>query len=419
MLARLAWSLLLVLLFGTMIAGRLTMSRWGISEAGDLEIRLPLLGLLLTWFLLWPWATRRELSEGWPTAMKLVVLHLGVLILAGMWADPQARVWRSIFDLLVVLTMVGIAIVATRWDPRQAALQFVVMLYATGIFFALVGLATASFSDRGRLAALGGGPNVFVRFMVLGLLAAIVLAVHRKRLWYLAPVPLLGYAALLSGSRGGLISALLIALVALLWYARRIRPRYVIGGALLALVGLRFLTNTDTDGRLGWIYRRYSIESLTENQYASRPELLRQALDIFNQHPIAGGGIDSFAATYAPGQSGAYAHNYFASVAADTGTVGLCVLAAALLAILVSAARNLSHATAPQAGLVFGALFILTASNFSGDYYDSRIGWVLLAVALTGLTSRHARDTAAAAHRARPAPSATGHRARRDLPPLR
>lgn len=382
--AQLPWSLLLILLFGTLTAGRSTMSRWGIPEADDFEIRIPLLGLLLTWFLLWITATRRDVAERWPTTMKLVVLHFGVLLLAGLWAEPQAQIWSSAFDLLVLLTLVCVAMTAANRDPRRAALQFAVMLYATGIFFALIGLAMGNFNAQGRLAALGGGPNVFVRVVLLGLLAAIVLAVHRKRLLYLAAAPLLAYAAVLSGSRGGLISALLTGQLALLYYGRRFKPRYVISGVLLALGTLYLLTGAGAEGRLGWIYRRYSLELLINNQYSNRPELIQQAMDIFAEHPVAGAGIDSFAATYAPGQSDMYAHNYVASIAADTGAIGLCVLAVALLAVLVSALRRLRTATAAQAGLLFGTLFILIAANFSGDYYDSRTGWVCLAVALAG-----------------------------------
>jgi O-antigen ligase len=387
---RLSWSLLLALLFGTLMAGRFTVSRWGMPEAYDFDIRIPLFGVLLCWFLVWISEARQVVTGRWPAAVKLVLLHFGVLLLAGAWAQPRARVVTSLFDLLVLLAIVVMALVAARRAPRRAALQFVVMLYATGILYAVLGLVGGSFSYRGRLAALGGGPNVFVRVVVLGLLAAVVLAVHHRRIWYLAPAPLLGYAAVLSGSRGGLISALVTALVALLYYARRIKPGHVVGGVLLILAALGFLTGTDAEGRLAWIDRRYSIEQLTTNQYAHRPALIQQALEIFSQHPIIGAGIDSFAATYAPGQSGAYAHNYFASVAADTGILGLCVLGIALLAVMAAAWRRLRTATAAQAGLLFGALFVLAASNFSGDYYDSRFCWVFLAVALAGLTGRRA-----------------------------
>jgi O-antigen ligase len=374
--------LLLAILFCTLLAGRLSLSRWGLDSAEDMELRIPLLAGVVLIFLAWRVTLRPHRASRWPTAMRMVVLHIGVLMLAGLWADPHARVWTAALDLLALLTLVIVAMSASQCHPERAALQFVVMLYGAGISYALIGLLAGSFSTHGRLTALSGGPNVFVRIVLLGLLASIVLAVRDRQVWYLAPVPLLAYAALLSGSRGGLISAIVTGLFALLYYARRFRPRHVLGGTALMLGTLYLLAGFGAEQRLGWVQRRYSMDLLADNRFASRPELIRQALRIFAEHPYTGGGLDSFAATYSPGQSGAYAHNYLASVAADTGLIGLVVLALALVAVLVATMRRLRKASAAQVGLLFGALFIMIASNFSGDYYDSRLAWVFFGIAL-------------------------------------
>ena len=51
---------------------------------------------------------------------------------------------------------------------------------------------------------------MFVRIEILGVIFAVGLAVLGARRWVLLPVPLLLVAAVLSGSRGGLVAFLLV-----------------------------------------------------------------------------------------------------------------------------------------------------------------------------------------------------------------
>lgn len=374
--------LLLGLLFVTVLSGRMTIGRWGMAAGGDLQIRLVLLAVLAIWFLLWYGATARSVVHRVSPAVALVSVHLGTLVLSGFWAQPDARVLTSVADLLMVAALAFIGSRIAAVDPRATARVLVILFLLAGLAYAGVGLLTSSFGSQGRLAVLGGGPNVFVRVVILGVIAAVAVAIERRRPAILLAAPVLAYAALLSGSRGGLSSGLVTAIIALLVYARRIRVKYVVAALAVLFAALVGVSTTGLGSEHSSVFERYSPASVAAGGYSNRPVLIERATDIFLTNPGYGGGIDSYAATYAPGQAGAYAHNYIASVAADTGLLGLAGLTVAILAVGLTFLRRARAMSATQAGLMFGGIFILLASNFSGDYYDSRLAWILFAVGL-------------------------------------
>ena len=86
---------------------------------------------------------------------------------------------------------------------------------------------------QGRYSAFGGGPNVFVRIQILGILSAVALYLFHRKLLPLFAVPLFLLAAVLSGSRAGLLAGVAVGGAALLRMRRRLRA-----GPVLAAVGL-------------------------------------------------------------------------------------------------------------------------------------------------------------------------------------
>jgi O-antigen ligase len=162
-----------------------------------------------------------------------------------------------------------------------------------------------------------------------------------------APAVLLGFVALipissllLSGSRGGFISLLVEALLAVvvIFLFGSLRARQatalVVGAAILAAALLFF-----------WMAPRHIAQRLatmgdgthlTEVELAERLVVSRDSLGIFRQHPSLGAGLGSFETAFPRFQSlpadfrWDHAHNDYAEALAETGLAGAAILLCAL-----------------------------------------------------------------------------------------
>ncbi|HWG98677.1 MAG TPA: O-antigen ligase family protein [Pilimelia sp.] len=373
---------LVVLLFVVALAGRFNLSR--LDPSIDLDARLVGCVVLAVATFFW----RLHHARGWPpggrqTGAALLAVLVVYQLITVFWAPPGARVAESLGNLVALLVVVGCAAVIVRPDPGHAATVLLWCCLAAAALYA-VGALLSGASVQGRYAAFGGGPNVFVRVQCLGVIAAVTVALARRRYALLLPIPLFLLAAVLSGSRGGLV-ALIGAVVAFaVCFFHRLRLWKLVtmvaaGGAAAATVWV-LIPGNDIDT----VQSRYSWSALQANDYSIRPRLLAEALEIFGQHPVLGGGLDSFyaeAGRYISLGVG-YAHNLVVSYAAEGGAVALALFAAALLAFWRDGRPWGTHP--PEAlGCLVGAVYIGMASMFSGDYYDTRFMWIFLIVAAT------------------------------------
>lgn len=227
----------------------------------------------------------------------------------------------------------------------------------------------------------------------LGIIASVGLFAISRKWWLLLPLPMLATAGVLSGSRGGLVALVGAATAFFVLFARRrivvLLGTVVVGGAVSwgvwSLVGARFAEVAET---------RYSTTGIQNGDFSARPELLAHAWEMFKRNPIAGVGMDSFHVEVGIG----YPHNYFAGLAAETGLLAL-LLAALTIAAWWREGRRWSAAPGEQIACAVGAIYILLASMFSGDYFDTRFCWILAVVAVlrprpTNDRSRHPMEIA-------------------------
>ncbi|MGS2618169.1 O-antigen ligase family protein [Micromonospora sp. LZ34] len=363
-------------LFVVALAGRFTLDRAGLSIYNGQDLRIPaclgLLGVTLVWHVS---QTVRGRAQPWPRFFLVFSALIGVQMLAFLWAPFGARTDKALWDLLTLWILVLVTTALTVGNPRRAARVLLVLMLVAGIAYALGALAAGP-QSQGRYSAFGGGPNVFVRVVAMGLIASIALAVLSRRWWLLSPLPLLGTAAVLSGSRGGLVALVGAAMIFFVFFARR-RASILLGTVLVggisawlvwAAVGERFASVAET---------RYSSAGIESSDYSTRPELLSAAWRMFLEHPLAGAGLDSFYAAIGFG----YPHNYLTAVAAETGLIGLGLLVFAICRWWWDG-RPWSLIPKEQIGCAVAAIYILLTSMFSGDYFDTRFFWILAAVAV-------------------------------------
>ena len=143
---------------------------------------------------------------------------------------------------------------------------------------------------QGRYSAFGGGPNVFVRVMVLACFGAFFLATVRNSRWILLTVPIFLSGAVLSGSRGGLVAFLVVIVLGSIPQRRRMPSRVRRTVATLALaitlvvpvaIGLPFA---------GELRGRLIVQTLQQEYDSNRGEIAQTALQLFESHLIVAPG---------------------------------------------------------------------------------------------------------------------------------
>ena len=371
--------LLICLLYGVALAGRFTFDRIGVEALEFLNIQAVGGIVVVAVTVLWRFVTPlTSYYHPWAPGIRLACLFAVYQCLSILWSPLTPFAVTVLVDFVVLLGLMIVTATLTGPDPRGAAHVFMWLMYLTGIGYAFGALAIGSTNVQGRLVFLGGGPNVFVRVVCLGALASVALAISRRNGWFLAPLPVMLVAAVLSGSRGGLVAAAVVVPLLLFAFRRHVRTGVASACAAAAVV-VGVMAWESVGKRIPGV--EYVIGLFEERGLSERPRLLEAAMDLFEQRPLFGVGIGGFYEQYGRAISLEYPHNFVAAVAAEGGIVGLVLLAMTLAAIL-SGVRGVSGRSAGQICCLLGAVYIGIASLISGDYYDSRFFWILIIVVI-------------------------------------
>jgi O-antigen ligase len=325
--------------------------------------------------------TRRP--EGWLVAATLFFLYQ---IASGLWAPTSARVGEKALDIALMGALTLAVYVYTIGDPARVVRGTFAFFYLAAVVFALGALFITGPGEQGRYAAFGGGPNVFVRIEVLGIISAIALYRFTRRLITLAAIPLFLVAAVLSGSRAGLLAAGVVGIVALL----KFRGRLPLAPALLG-IGV-----TAAAGAAAWVNAPRSFTSLIVDRFvqqtfeqgylSGRTSIWSETVKLAVAHPVVGAGLDGFYGLIGRFEATEYPHQYVLAVAAEGGIVGLVLLGTSVLLWLVTVLRGRGHPT-ETAFTVAAAAYVAISSLFSGDYYDARLAWLFAAMAAAAATT--------------------------------
>lgn len=303
----------------------------------------------------------RVVLAGWRPLVPRASSWIPMLLLvawawaSGLWAtDPDA--WAGGLGRLAVAFayFAAFALFVTRAEQVRPLL----LTYLAGAL-AVVPIALVEYSAGIRAVGLQGDPNYFALYQAAAIPIVVYLhragASPRRHLWLVALVALL-VSILLSGSRGGLVTAAIL-LVGLLvpWRAlrtgrgaRRLVPLAVL---LAVLVGLAcvYAIGTRADARL-------DITTFIEDRGSHRLELWYVGWTVYLDHPWTGLGMENFESQSAqllettPGVhsgvdrlievGGVGVHSSYLEVLVNLGVIGLGLF----LALLVVAVLNLYDA---------------------------------------------------------------------------
>lgn len=363
------------------LGGRYTLDRAGVRELQWVDLRL--FGILVGLIVLAIDLARRQRRpvehrpEGWLVAATLFFLYQ---IASGLWAPPLARVGPNALDVFLMGTLTVAIYLYTLGDPSTVVRWTFLLFYLAAIVFALGALLVTGPGEQGRYAAFGGGPNVFVRIEILGVISAVaVYRVYRRKLVFVA-VPLFLFAAVLSGSRAGLLAGVAVGFVALL----RSRGRRAFGPVLLLTVVTAVVAAvawTQAPSNVTSLIQERFVQQTVEQGYVSgRTSIWSDAFQLALAHPFIGVGLDGYYGLIGHTENIEYPHQYLLAVAAEGGIVGLSLLLTTAVLWGGTVRRGRYHPM-EKSLTVAAAAYVAISSLFSGDYYDARLAWLFAAMA--------------------------------------
>jgi O-antigen ligase len=364
-----------------LLVGRWTPTRLVDPDAGGdaLQPRYLVAAMLVLLTLLCravdrPGADRKVRTRGVVTGLS-VTLFL-YLIVSASWAElGQFRFGRMI-DMGIVL--VGTACLHQLLNAENVDLMVDWFWRALSLCAAsLAALAAVPGLASGqRMAVLGGGANSFGKFMGLLFIGAFYLLGITRRSWYwgvaMAVAPVM---VILSGSRGATLGTITGIIACLLLRPFRLREAAIIVCLGVAMIVL--LRNTELADRAIWMYEeRIRTFGTQTTDMAGRAPLFTAAIDLGREHLFLGAGLSSFSAVMG---EDTYPHNVVLEVFSEAGLIGLLLLASA---IILGACRAVTNRDERGWAAVAALALTFTASQFSGDLYDSRGVFAFLLIAL-------------------------------------
>jgi O-antigen ligase len=297
---------------------------------------------------------------------------------------------QDVSTVLLVAIITTFAIPIFGRSAEQGMTFFLSLILWAALMYAVAGMAAAAQAGTVvRMSAFGGGPNVFVRIMCMGIFAAFCSFARAKQLRWLLPVPLLLICALFSGSRGGLVAFVVTFSLFMLFVSwKKYIGNYTI--VVVAVIpGIMYCAVAYIQPLNEFVQHRF-IELTFQQQYGlyesyGRITLLKEAWSIFRSYPIAGIGLNGYQQTTMTGLT--YSHNLILQIAAEGGIVGLTIFAGAALWLVFQTHfhKGLEHNV-----MFFLGLYHLGASMFSGTYYDARWMWFFFVLFLLPTNAQHA-----------------------------
>lgn len=381
--------LLVFVIFLVFLSGRYSLDRLGFSYGllGDVRI---LLGVPATIFVascvLLRNTKARPMSAATRRLLSLVGLFHLYMVASCLWApDPRQAFAEGGFLLLLVVLLVVLCRLVTEIGPGFFD-TWMVLWWSSAWVYSIAGfLGLGSIEGSTRMSAFGGGANVFVRVMIVGIVSALYLWTLDRNWRYLVPIPAFLAAALASGSRGGILAAG----AALLLFTGRFLPRWKEWTRMLVLVSCLVIAAAVVLPSVrqtvySSIESRFIELTVRDRDTSSRSEIFQAAYTSFRRSPLRGEGMTGFYQTVGRIYDWDYPHNLFLSTAAEGGVLGLILLSLALVSMRSRRVKVSDQVLVSS----FIATYFLMASMFSGTYYDARYIWVfaLIAVQLSSPT---------------------------------
>ena len=268
----------------------------------------------------------------------IALFLFGMVMLAGV----PTSVWPSgalaeFSDKYLKIVVVFLLMMNTLTTPARLDRLMWLILLCVGVIAAnsLANYAQGiNLVEGGRLAGPIGGifgnPNDLALNMVtfLPLAGIVALSRHRpawRRIVAVVVAALMVATIVLTRSRGGALG-LAVALAALMFLGRKIRPGFAII-ATLSLLAAAPMLPASFWARMNSIVDADEDARMYTGSRAARSAVMQEGINTFLDHPVTGVGVGQFKNYNPPGRQQPWleTHNAIIQVAAETGAVGVFI----------------------------------------------------------------------------------------------
>ena len=308
----------------------------------------------------------------------VIMLFISYMIITICWAPSSSiLIWKAYELLLILLTTLTFCkvIKVAEGEPLRSSIWTSIFVIS-GLLALIAIILVVKGGVTSRLSVLGGGPNVFGRNMGLLMLAGLYFWVRTQKRWIVLPTTIVaGISLLLSGSRGSLVASI-VSVVTFFFFERIGSKRLFLLVTSASVILLLIITFSSLGSSAGEVIKSRFLPLMFEDVYmAGRDEIYSGALNMGMENPIVGNGLAAF---YTTGL-GTYPHNIFLEIFAEGGSIGLLLFLMSLVVFVKPLWLNRSKVDGAS---VSGFMLIFTASQFSGDLYDSRGVFFFMLLAL-------------------------------------
>lgn len=300
--------------------------------------------------------------------VSVILLHC-YMALSTNWApSPNMELSADIFLLSLYMALIPIFLRGKNEHKMTVVIEWT---FWSGVIYALGGVLSSGLEAQ-RMAAFGGGPNVFARVVGGGFIAGFYLYLVKERRLVVFALPVLVLAAIASGSRGGIIGLILSSMVMSVFVMPRyFKWRMIFTSTLIICMVIWIGFNiVDTSGVVQIAKERYYNRMIKTQYLSGRDRCFADAVNIFQDNMLIGAGLDSF---HFYSKSGIYPHNIILHIGAEGGVIGLIILFSCLL-LMVN--RWFQPRKAENDFILILCIFYFFSSLVSGGIYDARFIWL-------------------------------------------
>lgn len=254
--------------------------------------------------------------------LSIFVFYIFVQIFYSINADATVSKFTMFFMYFILLFLCT----SIKYNDRE--IKFLEKMFAYSTIVSCILVIFFGFFEEGRLT-IRINPNItedenqFCGYFIVGTVYFLKNILEKKRILISSMLVITFlFFALLTGSRGGILSILLAIVVYLLLYAKKDKKKIkkifislLVGIFLIILIGnlLNYLSPE--------IAQRFSVENVQETGGTGRTKIWERYLNLFNESPISrkifGYGSGSVSTMY-----GKVAHNNWIELLVETGICG-------------------------------------------------------------------------------------------------
>ena len=366
-------------------------------------------GLLLAMAWLARVATARGRESTFLTAFPgityLLLAYLGWGVLSVTWSPDASETLITVSRYLLNFALLVIAYTAI--GSRRYAIWFFIAWMAGTAFTAIYGLIDAPTTDAAQTARLEssvGDANEFAAILVAGIVLSLALSATARhapilRLAGCVTVLLAMFSFVLTGSRSGVISLVVVIITCVLVAGRRWRPMAAVTAVAVAVTAVIFFAAFAP----GSIRERIAqtVPGQVNTAAEGRTTIWQVGWRMVEDKPFHGVGLGSFQAAsinyvLLPGtlarsdeviDTPKVAHNIYLETLAELGIVGAILFGGILIFPIFCALRaagNFARAGDTQMEILSRALVVALAGVLAADFFVSaqlsKLLWLLLAM---------------------------------------